>query len=111
MIANQYAKGKEHLKPIYDLLKSKLAQFGEDVTFVPKKTNVSVRRSKQFALIQPSTKTRIDIGLKLKDTDFTDRLKGSGSFGSMCSHRVSIMASDEIDDELLAWLEQAYAQA
>ena len=67
LLALQYSKGKNELKPIYELLKQKINDLGTGIEFVPKKANVSVKTKKQFALIQPSTKTRIDIGLKLRD--------------------------------------------
>ena len=35
--------------------------FGADVELGPKKADVSPRRSKQFALIQPTTATRVDV--------------------------------------------------
>lgn len=110
LIRMQY-EGKEHLLPIYEKLKEIIQGLGSDVTFVPKKANVSVRAKKQFALIQPSTKTRIDLGLKLVDKPLTDRLLNSGSFGSMCSNRVKIEDITEVDEELMAWLKEAHENA
>ncbi|MDF1512676.1 MAG: hypothetical protein P1S60_02585 [Anaerolineae bacterium] len=40
----------------------------------PKKTYVSLRRHKQFAIVQASTRSRVDLGLNLKDEMVTDRL-------------------------------------
>ena len=111
LIQNQYAKGKEHLKPIFDLLIKNINALGKDIEIVPKKANVSIRRKKQFALIQPSTKTRIDVGLKFKDKTISGRLKDSGSFGSMCSHRIEINDVKDIDSEVLAFLKEAYENA
>ena len=68
-------------------------------------------RKKQFALIKPATKTRIDLGLKLKGKELTDRLENSGAFGTMCTHRVKIENIEEIDRELIGWLEEAYQAA
>ena len=65
LLTTQY-KGKEHLKPIYDLLLSKISLLGDDITVIPKKGSVSFIRKKQFILVKPATKTRIDLGLKLK---------------------------------------------
>ena len=65
LITKQY-EGKEHLKPIYDKLMSAIKTFGDDVEIAPKKTYVSVRRKKQFALLNPATKTRFEIGINLK---------------------------------------------
>jgi len=85
--------------------------FGSDVTVTPKKTGVSIIRKKQFALIKPATKTRIDLGLKLKDKPTTERLENSGPFGTMCTHRVRITSTDEVNEELIEWLQEAYQKA
>lgn len=57
LIDNQY-KGKEHLRPIYDRLMSEISQFGADFEIAPKNAYVSLRRKRQFAILQPATKTR-----------------------------------------------------
>lgn len=111
LLAMQYGKGKEGLKSIYEKLLSEIRQFGEDIEFVPKKASVSVRRKKQFALIQPSTKTRIDLGLKLPGKALEGRLGDSGRFGTMCTHSVSLTSLDEVDEELVNWLREAYQMA
>lgn len=110
LVATQY-KGKEALLTIYDRLLQVTTRFGQDVTVTPKKTSVSIIRKKQFALIKPATKTRIDLGLKLKDVPITKRLENSGPFGSMCTHRVRLESTDAIDDELIQWLQDAYDKA
>lgn len=111
LINAQYAKGKEALFPIYEKLKATISTFGDDIEFVPKKANVSVRRKKQFALIQPSTKTRIDLGLKIKGKTPDGRLENSGPFGSMCTHRVRLSEVGEVDGEVISWLKDAYEGA
>lgn len=110
LISNQY-KGKEYLKPICDNLLEVVRGFGDDVEIAPKKSNISLRRKKQFALIQPSTKTRIDLGLKFKSRPVGGRLESSGPFGTMCSHRVIINELREIDEELIQLLNEAYLEA
>ena len=77
----------------------------------PKKAYVSLRRNKQFGLIQPSTKTRLDVGLNLSDAAADGRLEQSGSFNSMVSHRVRLSQAGEVDEELIGWLRQAYEAA
>ena len=110
LLANQY-KGKETLKPIYERLIQEISTFGDDVTQTPKKDSVSMIRKKQFALIKPATKTRIDLGLKLKDVPVGKRLESSGPFGTMCTHRVRLEVVDQVDEELIGWLKEAYERA
>lgn len=110
LIENQY-NGKETLKPILDTILEAVKDFGDDVEISPKKNSVSIRRKRQFALVQPSTKTRVDLGLKLDDATLTDRLENSGPFGTMCTNRVRLTTESEIDNELVGWLKTAYEQA
>ena len=110
LVTAQY-KGKEDLLPIYEKLIAVVSDFGKDVITTPKKTSVSVIRKKQFALIKPATKTRIDLGLKLKDKPVTNRLGNSGPFGTMCTHRVQLTSTSEVDNELKMWLKEAYEKA
>lgn len=107
LVANQY-KGKESLQPLYDKLLSIVKAFGEDVQITPKKTSVSIIRKRQFALVKPATKTRIDLGLKLKDTEVQGILENSGPFGTMCTHRIQLKTLDDISDEVTNWLQLAY---
>ncbi len=110
LITNQY-KGKEYLKPILDKILKIVQEFGDDVQVAPKKASVSLRRKRQFALVQPSTKTRIDLGLKLNDAELTERLEKSGPFGTMCTNRVRLSETSDVDDELVRWMKTAYEQA
>ncbi len=110
LVENQY-KGKEGLLPIYEKLISTVSSLGNDVTITPKKTSVSIIRKRQFALIKPATKTRIDLGLKIKDKPTTDRLENSGPFGTMCTHRVKLNSTAEVDEQLYHWLNEAYQKA
>ncbi|HEX5258832.1 MAG TPA: DUF5655 domain-containing protein [Sphingomicrobium sp.] len=106
-----FTGGKESLRPLYDRIIKIAEAFGPDVSVAPKKANVSIRRRKQFALVQPSTKTRIDIGLILKGKPSGGRLEPSGSFNPMFTHRVRIESADQIDRAFQDWLRQAYEQA
>ncbi len=107
LVANQYS-GKESLKPIYEMLLSTIKNFGEDILITPKKGSVSLIRKKQFALIKPATKTRIDLGLKLKGIDVQGRLESSGPFGTMCTHRIQLKNISDVDREVIDWLSKAY---
>jgi len=80
------------------------------VKITHKKGAVSVIRKRQFLLIKPATKTRMDLGFKLKDTPITEGLEKSGPFGTMCTHRVRISSIEEVDGELKGWIEEAYSK-
>ena len=109
MLAGQY-QGKEALRPIYDALEAYAKSLGADVEISPKKTSVAFRRSKNFAVVTPATKSRIDLGLNLKGDPGTVRLAEEKP-GSMCTHKVKLQAAAEVDDEIKAWLKAAYERA
>ncbi len=106
-----YAGPKVVLRPIYDAIVKTVNTFGKDIELAPKKTYVSLRRVKQFALVQPSTATRVDIGINLKGVAPAGRLEASGTWNGMVSHRVRIGSLDDFDVEVKVWLKQAYDQA
>jgi hypothetical protein len=110
LVSNQY-RGKESLKPIYEKLLSAIKSLGEDIVITPKKSSVSLIRKKQFALIKPATKTRIDLGLKLKGVEVQGRLEDSGPFGTMCSHRIQLKDIADVDSEVIEWLSKAYVKS
>ena len=105
LVAAQYSGAKEALKPIYESLLTYAQTLGEDVEVAPKKTSVSLRRKKQFALITPATKTRIDLGLALKGETASDRLE---TYNAMCSHRIRLQDVSEVDDFVKNWMKEAY---
>jgi len=110
LVLNQYS-GKDSLKPVYDMLIFSVEKFGDDVVISPKKGSVSLVRKKQFALIKPTTKARIDLGLKLKGVEVQGRLENSGPFGTMCTHRIQLHNISDIDDEVIKWLSTAYERS
>lgn len=107
LVANQY-KGKEALKPIHDAILEYVSSYGNELEIAPKKTSVSLRRKKQFALIQPSTKTRIDLGINLKGVPPEGRLE---AMSGMCTHKIKLTDLDGFDADVKAWLDKAFAAA
>ena len=110
LVESQY-KGKENLFPVYEKLLEVISDFGEDITITPKKDSVSIIRKRQFALIKPASKTRVDLGLKLKNAELSGRLENSGPFGTMCSNRIQLLSADDVDAETVNWLQTAYSQS
>jgi predicted transport protein len=111
LVQTQYAGAKTALKPNYDNVIAVVQSFGSDVEVSPKKGYVSLRRTKQFAIVQPSTASRLDIGLNLKGVAPSGRLEASGSFNAMCTHRVRIEGKAGLDASVKKWLKQAYDAA
>lgn len=109
MLEAQY-KGKEALRPVYDALAEYAASLGADVSIDPKKTSVAFRRSKNFAVVTPATKSRVDLGINLKGMPGTPRLIEEKP-GSMCTHKVRLETAGEVDADVKAWLQQAYDAA
>jgi predicted transport protein len=109
LIIAQY-KGKEPLKAIYDRLISEIRNFGTDIEIAPKNTYVSLRRKKQFAILNPATKTRFEIGINLKGQEPMGKLEGEKP-NSMCSHKIKIGDLSEIDKEVMTWIKKAYENA
>lgn len=111
LLEAMFAGKKAGLKPRYDKLIKLAAHLGKDVQVAPKKTYVSLRRSKQFALVQPSTATRLDLVLNLKGVAPQGRLEASGSFNAMCTHRIRLEQDGDMDSQVEHWLKQAYDAA
>lgn len=106
LVEAQY-KGKENLKPIYQNIVSFLKTLGNDIEFAPKNAYVSVRTKKQFALLQPATKTRFDIGLILRNQPAVGILEAEKP-NAMCTHKIKITETSAINNEVKNWLKQAY---
>ncbi len=110
LVTEQY-KGKENLRPWYDKIMSEVSKFGKDVELAPKKAYVSLRRKKQFAIIQPSTKTRIDIGLNIKGVVPSGIVEDGKGWNAMCTHRIKLEDEKAINKELIDWIKRSYDQA
>lgn len=109
LISKQF-NGKEHFKVIYQELMSKIKSFGKDIEVSPKNSYVSLRRKKQFAILNPATKTRFEIGLNLKGFAASDKLEAEKP-NAMCTHKICISSVEEVDKEVLDWLHIAYEKA
>ncbi len=61
-------------------------------------------------MIQPAA-ARVDVGLILKGVAVSERLESAASFNALFTHRVRVNTVEDIDDELEAWLREAYERA
>ncbi|HCN37836.1 MAG: DUF4287 domain-containing protein [Saprospiraceae bacterium] len=109
LITKQYS-GKEHLKVFYDKLISEIQTFGNDIEIAPKNSYVSLRRKKQFATLNPATKTRFEIGINLKGQEPKGKLEPEKP-NAMCSHKINLTDIKDIDNEVIEWISIAYNNA
>lgn len=110
LITGQY-KGKENLKPWYDKIMAEINKFGKDIEIAPKKAYVSLRRKKQFAILQPSTKDRLDVGLNIKGVAVSGNVEEGAKWNAMCTHRIRVEDEKTVNKDLINWIKQAYEQA
>jgi predicted transport protein len=109
VIREIYAGPKADLHSIHEALMNEIARFGP-FEIAPKKGYISLRRKKQFAMIGPVTKTRLEVGLNMKGVEATPRLMAMPA-GGMCQYKVNVTNSNEVDAELVGWIRQAYDSA
>jgi predicted transport protein len=109
LLENQY-KGKEHLKPLYEKLINEIQKFGGEFEIAPKKTYVSLKRKKQFIILNPASKTRFEIGFNLKGVEPKGKLEAEKPNG-ICSHKINLAAVAEIDKEVIDWIRMAFDKA
>ncbi len=106
LIDGQYAD-RTQLRPIFDAILNAALGFGE-VIVQARKTYVSlVSPRRTFARLQPTTKTRLDVGLRLEGQGPGGRLQPSTIHETM-KLQISLAAVEEVDAEVLYWLRRAY---
>ena len=104
-----YTAKKAGLRPLHEAVMAAIAQLG-DFEIAPKKTYLSLRRSKQFAMVGPATVSEIEIGLNCKTLPAHPRLKALPP-GGMCPATLRIASAEAVDAELVGWLRQAFDAA
>jgi hypothetical protein len=109
LLDGQYAD-RPQLRPIHDALLASLPGLGE-VEVQNRKTYVALLTPRRtFASIEPRTKSRVDLGLRLsKDQREEGRLVIATSMGqSGVTHRIGLPTVGDVDDEVRGWLKRAY---
>ena len=111
LIGRQYAD-RPQLRPILDAVLAALPTVGSVVTVQARKTYISlVTERRTFAVVQATTKNRVDLGLRLEGARPGRRLlsgKGVGN-GSM-SVKLPLTSTADLDGEALGWLTRAYEE-
>jgi hypothetical protein len=104
-----YAGPKAALRTLHERLCAAIDGLGH-YEKAPKKTYVSLRRKKQFAMLGPATKDQVELGLNVERLPGSARLKALPP-GRMCQYAVRLSEASEIDAELMAWVRAAYDAA
>jgi hypothetical protein len=106
LIEAQYAD-RPHLRPIYEAVINAMLGIGP-ITIQARKTYVSLLTPRRtFARVQPTTRNRVDLGLRLEGQKPIGRLKPSTIQETM-KLQISLTSVEEIDAEVLGWLGRAY---
>jgi hypothetical protein len=107
-----YSGERAALRPLHGELAKAVLKLGKDVRQTVCKTYVSFSRARQFAMIRPSTRTRVDLGLVLPGVKPVGRLAPAGSIGNdRMTHRMDVTSRKDVDAEVNRWLKAAYDAA
>ncbi len=108
LIEGQYADRAE-LRPIFEAIAAAAANL-PNITIQTRKTYISLVTSRRtFARIQPTTRKRLDLALRLEGQKPGGRLVLSKIHDTM-PVQISLTTLAEVDAELLGWLQRAYDQ-
>ncbi len=111
LITGQYAD-RPQLRPILDTVLATLPGLGA-VTVQARKTVVSlVSPRRTFAAVQATTKSRVDLGLRLDGVEPAGRVLPAKNIASgTINLRIALSGPDDVDDEVIGWLKRAYGQS
>lgn len=108
LIDGQYAD-REGLRPILDAILVVAAGLGEVDVQARKTYTTLLTPRRTFAAVRPTTKTRVDLGLRIDGAEPSGRvLDGRNTAGGMVNLRVPLSSVDELDEEIIGLLRRAY---
>ncbi|TFV51575.1 hypothetical protein E4P43_10090 [Blastococcus sp. TF02A-35] len=108
LVDAQYAD-RPDLRPVHDAVVAAALALGEVHVQARKGYVPLVGPRRTFAVLQASTRSRVDLGLRLDDREPGGRLLPARSVGNRdCAVRVALTAVDDVDHEVLALLAEAY---
>ncbi len=108
-IDSQFQGEKAPLRPIFDALREIIEGLGEDVSVEGRGGYTPFVRKRQFAAIQASTKTRVDLGLRFKQPPDSDLLSTT-SLPGQATHKLGLTSVEQITNEVRELIRLAYEQ-
>jgi hypothetical protein len=108
LIDGQYSD-RPQLRPVFDAVLAALPVVGP-ATIQARKTMVSfVTPRRTFAVVQATTKRRVDLGLRLEHERPGGRLLAARDLGA-ATVRIPLTQPEDVDAEVLDWMRRAYRE-
>ncbi|HLK01600.1 MAG TPA: DUF5990 family protein [Streptosporangiaceae bacterium] len=110
LVDAQYAD-RPALRPVLDAILAAIPDMDDEVTIQPRKTIVSlVSPRRTFAVIQATTRTRVDLGLRLDGQEPGGRLLPARDLGA-ANVRIALEQPADFDREAIELLRRAYRES
>jgi hypothetical protein len=112
LIDGQY-EDREHLRPILDRILNVVRERHPEVEIAGRKGYVPLHTPRrQFAVVKASTKSRVDLGLRLDGEEPQGRLVAAKSLANETINlRIPLEDTREVDDEVVSWLDEAWERS
>jgi len=108
LIEGQY-RDRAQLRPILDAAVAAATTFGPVDIQARKTYTTLITPRRSFAAVRPTTKSRVDLVLRLDGTDPGGRLlDGRNTAGGGLNLRIPLRSVDDLDDEAVELLRRAY---
>ncbi len=110
-LAQHFMGEKAHWRQPFDDLVTTLKTFGPQVSVAPTESYISLlHKGRKFGIVEV-TRTRLDLGIKLKGVAPTERFESAEGWNTHGHTSVTVTDPAQIDDEALDWLKRAYDEA
>ena len=106
-IEEYFENARPFERPIYDAVIERIGDY-EGLIIDPLNIGILLKNGPMFAELRPKTKWTalgISLGRKVESSRFSRKVS---SFGKKHFHVINMTDPGEIDDEVAAWLEEAY---
>ena len=108
LIDGQY-EDRPQLRSILDAILALAPSLGEVEVQARKGYVTLLTPRRTFASVEATTKARVDLGLRLPGQGPDGRLEAATSMRqSAVTHRVRLETTDDVDEEVVAWLQRAF---